>query len=97
MTCVEDLDKEVILQGSSFKESREYVEAGFTEIYYVDPGFRLFEKHIIGIPPIAIGMDHDFIVFPFTKPCYGTFLLKVEDAEEAKRLRSLKLNTKKGR
>ena len=95
MACVEDLDKEVLLQGSSFKEAREYVEAHYTEIYYVEPGFKLFEKHIIGIPPIAIGMDNDVLVFPFTKPCYGTFLLKVEHSEEAARVRSLKLKTKK--
>jgi hypothetical protein len=95
MACVEDLNKEIVLSGASFKEAREYVEAHCMEIYYVNPGFRLFEKHMIGIPPIAIGLEGDMILFPFTKPCYGTFLIKAEHAEEAARLRSLGLKTTK--
>jgi len=27
------------------------------------------------------------IIFPYTKPCYGTFLMKVEDPEEAEKIR----------
>jgi hypothetical protein len=60
----------------------------------VDPGFKIFDKYIIGIPPVAIGLEGDIVVFPFTKPCYGTFLLRVPEAEEASRLRALKLRTK---
>ncbi len=95
MACVEDLNKEVLLSGASFKEAREYVEAHCTEIYYIDPGFKLLEKAVIGIPPIAIGIDGDFLITPYTKPCYGTFLLRVECPEEIARLRSLKLKTKR--
>ncbi|HUW85601.1 MAG TPA: DUF1894 domain-containing protein, partial [Methanoregula sp.] len=43
-----------------------------------------------GIPPIAIGLEGDFIIFPYTKPCHGTFLLRVEDTVEAARLRAAK-------
>jgi hypothetical protein len=53
----------------------------------VEPGFKIFEKPIIGIPPISVGLDGDTITFPFTKPCYGTFLLRVDDKEEAERIR----------
>ncbi|MDD1675326.1 MAG: DUF1894 domain-containing protein [Methanomicrobiales archaeon] len=95
MACVEDLNKEVLLSGASFKEAREYVETHCKEIYYVDPGFKLLEKAVIGIPPIAIGVDGDFLILPYTKPCYGTFLLRVECAEEIKRLRSLRLKTRR--
>jgi hypothetical protein len=35
------------------------------------------------------------VIFPFTKPCYGTFLIRAEHPEEAARLRSLGLKTTK--
>jgi len=81
--------KEILLSGASFKECRVYVEGHFKEIYYVDPGYKIFDKYIIGVPPIAVGVDGDSIIFPFTKPCYGTFLLRIQDADEIERIRKL--------
>ncbi len=58
------------------------------EVYYVDPGYAIFDTHIIGVPPIAVGVEEDaFIVLPYTKPCYGTFLIRVPGGEEIGRLR----------
>jgi hypothetical protein len=54
------------------------------------PSISIFDIHTIGVPPIAIGLDRDFIIFPYTKPCHGTFLLRVEDTAEAARLRAMK-------
>jgi len=87
MGCVEDLGYEVIQSGASFAESREYIEKHCPEVYYVNPGFRIFEKCIIGIPPIAIGLDGPAVTLPYTKPCYGTFILRVQYAEEADMIR----------
>ena len=87
MGCIEDLPYEVILRGSSFKECRDYIKKECRESVEVKPGFKVFDKHIIGVPPITIGLDGDVVIFPFTKPCHGTFLLRVEDKEEADRLR----------
>ncbi|MDD1677173.1 MAG: DUF1894 domain-containing protein [Methanomicrobiales archaeon] len=89
MACIDEIEKEVLLSGASFAECRAYVEKKYPEIYYVDPGYKIFDRHIIGVPPIAIGLENDFVVFPFTKPCYGTFLLKIECHEEAQRVRLL--------
>lgn len=88
MGCVEDLGYEVIQSGASFKESRAYIEQHCSEVYYVDPGFRIFEKCIIGVPPIAIGLDDGAVTLPYTKPCYGTFILQVQSPEEADMIRS---------
>jgi hypothetical protein len=41
----------------------------------------------VGVPPISIGFEGNVIIFPYTKPCYGTFLMKVEDPEEAEKIR----------
>ncbi|KUG15649.1 hypothetical protein ASZ90_014694 [hydrocarbon metagenome] len=88
MGCVEDLGYEVIASGVSFKESRAYIEEHCPEVYYVNPGFRIFEKAIIGVPPIAIGIENSFVILPYTKPCYGTFILRVDSASEADMIRT---------
>jgi hypothetical protein len=33
-------------------------------------------------------VDNSAVVFPYTKPCHGTFLLRIEGAEEIARLRA---------
>lgn len=89
MGCIESLKYEVVLKGASFSECREWVKKHCRDHVVVDPGFEIFEKPVIGIPPIAIGLDGDVITFPYTKPCYGTFLLRTENPPEAARIRAL--------
>jgi len=88
MGCVESMNYEIVMRDATFKESRDYIKAHFKESVDVQPGFKVFDIHVIGLPPIAIGLDGDAVVFPFTKPCHGTFLLRIEDKEEAARLRA---------
>lgn len=88
MGCVENLNYEILVRDASFKESRDYIKKNFHESIDVDPGFKVFDVYVIGVPPIAIGLDGNFVIFPYTKPCHGTFLLRVEDADEAARLRA---------
>jgi hypothetical protein len=90
MGCIESLPYEVILRGASFKECRDYIRNHFKESIEVQPGFKVFDTHIIGVPPVSVALDGDFVIFPFTKPCHGTFLLRVEDKAEADRLRKRK-------
>jgi hypothetical protein len=89
MGCIEEMKYEILLANSSFKECREYIKKNCSEIYTVDPGFKLFELHLIGVPPVLIGVEGSNVIFPYTKPCYGTFLLKIEGREEIERLRRL--------
>jgi hypothetical protein len=84
------MNYEIVVRDATFKESREYIKAHFPESIDVPPGFKVFDVHVIGLPPIAIGLDGDFVIFPYTKPCHGTFLLRVEDKKEAARLRTMK-------
>jgi hypothetical protein len=95
MGCIESMKYEIILRDASFKECRDHIRANYKEYVDVDPGFKIFDKHIIGIPPISIGFDGDVIIFPFTKPCYGTFLMKIEDPDEAARIRQYAAKKKK--
>ena len=87
MGCIEDLKPEVILSGVTFGECRGFIEEHTREVYYVEPGYRLFEEYLIGVPPIAIGVDGGDLLFPYTKPCHGTFLLRLAGDTEIERLR----------
>jgi len=78
---------EVLLKNTSFKECREYVAKNFKEVYKVKPGYKMFDVYLIGVPPISIGVDGDDVIFPYTKPCYGTFLLRIRSEETVESLR----------
>ena len=84
----------VLPLGASFKECREYVERNYSDVRYVDPGYKLFDEYLIGLPPLAIGLSGADVVFPYTKPCHGTYLLVVTDADEATRVRRTGRKTK---
>jgi hypothetical protein len=87
MGCVEDLGYDVLKSGVSFAECRAFIEEHCTEVFYVNPGFKIFEKCLIGVPPIAIGLDGPVVILPYTKPCYGTFILRVQSTDEADMIR----------
>lgn len=90
MGCLESLPYEVLLAKISFKEAREFL-ARYPEKYDVEPGYKMFEVRIIGVPPIRVAVDGEAVLFPFTKPCHGTFLIRVpEGGEEIDKLRALK-------
>ncbi|MGB4279029.1 MAG: DUF1894 domain-containing protein [Methanoculleus sp.] len=81
---------EVLLSGSSFKEAREFIRKNFKEYYEVEPGYRILDVHIIGVPPLYVGIEGENIVFPYTKPCHGTFVVKIPGSDEIARLRERK-------
>ncbi|KAF5092020.1 DUF1894 domain-containing protein [Methanospirillum sp. J.3.6.1-F.2.7.3] len=90
MGCLESLPYEVLLSKISFKESREFLSR-YQEKYDIEPGYRMFDLNIIGVPPIRVAVDGNALIFPFTKPCHGTFLIRVPEAtEEIERLRNRK-------
>jgi len=88
LSCIEELKYEILLSQCSFKEAREYIKKSFKEVHEVPPGYRIFNVHLIGVPPLLVGVEDEKVVFPYTKPCYGTFVLRIEGKEEIARLRS---------
>ena len=87
MGCLDKLPYEVILRNASFSECREYLKKNYKEVYTVSPGYKIFDVHIIGVPPVTIALDDDIVIFPYTKPCHGTFLVKVSSEEESVKIR----------
>jgi hypothetical protein len=85
------------LERTSFKDAREYIEKNSDEVYYVSPGYKIFKDYyIIGIPPIAVGAKGNALIFTYTKPCYGTFVLSIENEDSIKEINRLK-ETGKGK
>ena len=87
MGCLESMKYEVLLRDASFRECRDYIIRNFPVRIEVTPGFRIFDKNLIGVPPLYIAIDGDDVIIPYTKPCYGTFLVRVPDPEMAASLR----------
>jgi hypothetical protein len=50
----------------------------------------MFNVHIIGVPPLYIGVEGEHVIFPYTKPCHGTFVVKIPGGAEIARLRERK-------
>ncbi len=102
MSCVEQMKYKLYLERTSFKEAREYIERNSDEVYYVDPGYKIFKDYyMIGVPPVAMGAKGKELLFTYVKPCHGTFVMAIDSEEEIQRLRErekekLKASLKKG-
>lgn len=95
MSCIEQMKYKIHLDRISFKEAREYIEKNSDEVYYVSPGYKIFKDYyIIGIPPIAVGAKGNALVFPYTKPCHGSFVLSIDDEDSIKEINRLRESEK---
>jgi hypothetical protein len=97
MSCIEQRKYTILLEKITFKEAREYIEKNSDEVYYVPPGYKIFKDYyVIGIPPIALGAKGNALLFTYTKPCYGTFVLTIDDEDSKKEIDRLR-ETDKGK
>ena len=85
------MDYEILLSRIAFKQASDFIKKNFQKVYEVEPGFKLFDVYLIGVPPIFVATEDNSVIFPYVKPCHGTFVLKIEDAEEAKRVSKAKI------
>jgi hypothetical protein len=91
MSCIEQMKYQILLEKTTFKASREYIEKNSDEVYYVPVGYKIFKDYyVIGIPPIALGAKGNALIFTYTKPCYGTFVLTIDDEESKKEIEKLR-------
>ena len=81
MGCLENMNYEILAKNCSFKEAREIIREICSEKYEVPAGFKLLDKPLLGIPPILVGIKDEKLVYGYTKPCHGTFVVVVEDPE----------------
>lgn len=83
---------EILISRAGFKESKKLIEDHSPEVVYVKAGEKILGVRIIGIPPIAIGIDEEKgkVALPYTKPCYGTAVVELPvDKDEINNIKSL--------
>ena len=88
MSCIDELDDEILLPATSIKDCADYIKRNFKEIYYVRQGYRIFETYLIGSSPIPVAVDGDYVIMPYVKPCHGSFVLRIKGRAEVGRLRA---------
>ena len=87
MGCIEQLKYEILLSKTRFKECSAFISSNFDEYYQVQPGYRMMNVFIIGVPPIYVAVDGDNIIFPYTKPCHGTFVVTIPSPEDVEKIK----------
>ena len=94
---IDDRDYKILLHDISFTEGAKYIEENAEEVYYVEPGYKIFGKRLVGTSPIPIGIGRDHILLIYiTPPYYRGYLLALPwDEEEVAELRQLKKSQKK--
>ncbi len=91
MSCIEQMKYEILLNKTTYKDAREYIKENSDEVYYVPPGYKIFnDYHIIGVPPIALGVKGSALIFTYTKPCYGSFVLTIDNEDSIKEIDRLR-------
>ena len=94
---IDDRDYEILLHDISFTEGATYIVENAEEVYYVEPGYKIFGKRLVGTTAIPVGIARDRILLVYITPPYyrGYLLVLPWDEEEVAKLRQLKKNQKK--
>ena len=86
-SCVEELDYEILLARTTFANCSKLIQKRCREIYFVAPGYKIFNIYLIGIPPLPIGIEDDHVLIAYIKPCHGAFVLRIPGGGEIERIR----------
>lgn len=85
--CIEQMNYEILLKNATFKDTLRYISEHAAKVYYVEPGFKVFDRRLIGVPPVPVGVGPAYIMLTYVKPCHGSFVLKLpRDEEELARI-----------
>jgi hypothetical protein len=92
MTCLNDYEYEVLLQHITYEQAERFIREKYWETYYFEPGFRVLGLRLLSSIAVPVAVENgtdDTLVFPYTKPCMGTFVLRFAGVpDEVKRVRS---------
>lgn len=82
--CVNRLCGKVRLLEVPLSEANEYIRTHTADQVTVEPEFIFRGIRLLGDGPMMIGVKYKKgkILFPFTKPCYGTMVYEVDASRE---------------
>lgn len=90
MGCIDEMNYEILLSKTGFKECAQYIDEHFKEVHHIPAGYRIFDSYLIGVPPIPIAVENDDVIIIYIKPCHGSFVLRINSKEEVEKLRARK-------
>ena len=91
MACLNDYDYDILLSHTTYKMAEQYILAKYWETYYVEPGYSVLGLRMLGneYVPVAVEDNTNNLIFPYTKPCMGTFVVRIKNLpEEVDRIRN---------
>jgi hypothetical protein len=92
MACLNDFNYEILLSHCTLREGEEFIRSKYWETYYFEPGFMVLGLRTLGEGAIPVAIEDntdDTVIFTFTKPCMGTFVLRIPGVpDEVKRVRT---------
>lgn len=87
MVCLTEFDHEILLKNTTLKECQEFIKEYSDEVYLVPRGYKVKSFVLLG-PAIPVGFSRNDILFQFTKPCFGFFVIRLKNEEkEVKKLK----------
>lgn len=87
MACLREYRYEILLKNTTPRECEDYVKGHTEEVYLVPGGYKVKGITLLGMTS-PVGFSGNGIIFQFIKPCFGFFVLKLENEdEEVKKLR----------
>lgn len=82
-----DYDFKILLKNTTLKKCESFIKDISEDMYIVPGGYKVKGITLLGTTS-PVGFSGDDIIFQYTKPCFGFFVLKLEgEAEEIRRLR----------
>jgi hypothetical protein len=94
MVCLRGYKYEILLKNITLKECEDFIKGLSEDVYLVPGGYKIEDFILLGTNA-PVGFSGNDIIFQFTKPCFGFFVIRLKsEAEEVKRLRE---NYKKDR
>jgi hypothetical protein len=82
-----DYDFEILLKNKTLKECESLIKDKTEDMYLVPGGYKVKDITLLGTTS-PVGFLEKDIIFQYTKPCFGFFVLKLPDEkEEIRRLR----------
>ncbi|HWQ45037.1 MAG TPA: DUF1894 domain-containing protein, partial [Methanosarcina barkeri] len=87
MVCLSGYNYEILLKNTTLKECENCIKELSESVYLVPGGYKVKGFILIGTTS-PVGFSGNDIIFQFTKPCLGFFVIKLKnETEEIKKLR----------
>jgi len=72
-----DYDFEILLKNTTLQECESFIKDNSEDMYLVPGGYKVKSIILLGTTS-PVGFSGNDIIFQYTKPCFGFFVLKLE-------------------